>query len=151
MFAIWPEASQNDWLANTLVTGLATAQDGSEWDSMESDFVSRLEKPIRPTTPVMTTTTQTTTLEQTTRTTVVHDHDEGGADDDDDTQLVLRQTISLTNKPAKRQSVLHSIASEPHLLCQYRHRPISFQVARAGMPGRVISARSESSESQGSG
>ena len=73
-------------------TWLVTAQDGLKWDSMERYFVSsRLEQPIRPTTPIDTTTTAKTTT-TTTHATKGDDHDEGGADDDY-TLLILSHLI----------------------------------------------------------
>ena len=92
-----PGFSENNDLSND-TTWLTTAQDGSKWDCMESDFVSsRLKQPVRPTPIATTTTTKPTTLGQTTHATEAHDHDEGGADvdgeNDDDILLILSNII----------------------------------------------------------
>ena len=93
------ESSEARKTSRTTRLGSRTTQDGSSWDSAESDFVSRrLKQPIRPTTSfTTTTTTKPTTLGQTTRTPEAHHHDEGGGaddeyeNDDDDTPLILSQ------------------------------------------------------------
>ena len=72
---------------------LATAENSSKWDAMESDFInSRLKQPARPTRSAnTTTTTQPTTHEQTTYTTENRDQNEDDTKDDDDTLLILFQ------------------------------------------------------------
>ena len=58
-----------------------TAEDNSEWDASETDFISnRNKQPARPTTPITTTPTSQPTT-----------HDQRGQDDDD-TLLLLSQS-----------------------------------------------------------
>ena len=59
---------------------------------MESDLVSRLKQPSRPTTPIVTTVTVKPTASRQRHTTKANDHDDDGADDD--TLLILFQIES---------------------------------------------------------
>ena len=132
-----PESTETTAISRATRLGL---QDGSKWDSMESDFVSsRHKQPTRHTIHFTTTTTnKPTTRDQTAQANEAYDQDEGSTDDDDDTLLLLSQTIERYSATAKQPqhanqqktrisaSATHSIASEPHFFVQRRYRPTSF-------------------------